>query len=288
MSAPARRRWQPLGWLGASVLLHGASLAALVLVSARPAPQSAGEGGVSLIWEAQPETRGDGDGGDVSAVDATPPSPPPSLPAPPPVAAVPPLPSPPSPPALLPHPAVPTEEAMASILAPPAGPPPPPAWRPAEPAMAEALPTPPPSAPPLPRAAQSAPRPRAPQPAPSPAQTAATASGPGQQAAIGDGTERMTSPACPPAGVVNPSPVYPDRSRRRGDEGRVGMVARINPEGRVVHVEVVLSSGFPELDEAAERAVRRWRCEPATRGGRPVFSSVSLGINFRIEEGRRW
>jgi periplasmic protein TonB len=41
-------------------------------------------------------------------------------------------------------------------------------------------------------------------------------------------------------------------------------------DGSIGPVEIVSSSGYPSLDEAATVIVRRWRFSPATRDGRPI------------------
>jgi protein TonB len=86
----------------------------------------------------------------------------------------------------------------------------------------------------------------------------------------------------------NAAPEYPLASRRRGEEGRVTLLVQVDPQGRVLDLSVLGSSGFQALDREAERTVRRWRFEPATQEGRPVFSTVPVVITFRLEGDRRW
>jgi TonB family protein len=56
----------------------------------------------------------------------------------------------------------------------------------------------------------------------------------------------------------------------------------------VVDLSVLDSSGHAALDREAERTVRGWQFEPATQGGSPVFSTVTVAITFRLEGTRRW
>jgi protein TonB len=49
-------------------------------------------------------------------------------------------------------------------------------------------------------------------------------------------------------------------------------------------VEVAQSSGSRVLDNAALKAVRKWRWEPARRGEEPVASTVRCRIRFELEE----
>ena len=41
-------------------------------------------------------------------------------------------------------------------------------------------------------------------------------------------------------------------------------------DGSIGPIEIVSSSGYPSLDEAATVIVRRWRFSPATQDGRPI------------------
>lgn len=79
-------------------------------------------------------------------------------------------------------------------------------------------------------------------------------------------------------------PVYPLGARRRGEEGTVVLDVRVAADGRAGGVTLILSSGFPELDRAAERAAAQARFNPATRGGRPVESAARLTLVFRLRD----
>jgi TonB family protein len=79
-------------------------------------------------------------------------------------------------------------------------------------------------------------------------------------------------------------PRYPESARRRGIEGTVLLKMRITAQGRVEDVQVVRSAGYPELDESAIEAVRRWRFEPARRNGAPVAEdAVLLPVVFQLQ-----
>ena len=49
---------------------------------------------------------------------------------------------------------------------------------------------------------------------------------------------------------------YPDQARRQGIQGRLRMLVALNPDGKVVNVEILSSSGHPILDDAAIRIVQ--------------------------------
>lgn len=66
------------------------------------------------------------------------------------------------------------------------------------------------------------------------------------------------------------SPLYPDESRRLGEEGKVGVNLYIDATGAVADAQLVNSSGFPLLDEAALKFLSQCKFEPATQNGVPV------------------
>ncbi|MGG5820050.1 energy transducer TonB, partial [Falsiroseomonas sp. HW251] len=188
------------------------------------------------------------------------------------------LPVTPVPPQLPPPPAAPAPPAQLAMLPPP---PPPEERQASAPPPAEAPSTPPAPPRPPPRPAQPA------QPAPRtiwspPSRTAP----PGEGVPMASGAGTAAGALVPPrtaSGVRNPQPDYPLASRRRGEQGRVVLLVHVEPDGRVRDLAVVGSSGYPTLDAEAERAVRRWRFEPATIDGRATFSTTTVGISFRLE-----
>lgn len=86
-----------------------------------------------------------------------------------------------------------------------------------------------------------------------------------------------------PAYRSNPAPAYPTQSRRHRQEGAVLLGVEVSSDGRATRVEVEVSSGHSLLDEAALKAVRRWRFEPARLGDRPVDSRVQVPIRFQLD-----
>jgi protein TonB len=65
-------------------------------------------------------------------------------------------------------------------------------------------------------------------------------------------------------------------------EGRVRLRLLVRADGTVGSVEVLVSSGFPELDRAAQDALRRWRFEPATRDGVPIDAYYLVWVTFEV------
>ncbi|MFP3874672.1 MAG: energy transducer TonB, partial [Thiohalophilus sp.] len=81
----------------------------------------------------------------------------------------------------------------------------------------------------------------------------------------------------------NRPPDYPRASLRRGEEGNVELRVRVGADGNPQAVELASSSGSTRLDRAALQAVKRWRFEPARRGGSAVAAWVVVPITFKLE-----
>lgn len=100
-------------------------------------------------------------------------------------------------------------------------------------------------------------------------------------------TERgpATQPPRPAQGVsLNAPPEYPEEARLQGWHGRVVLAVTVAPDGAVTDLRVQSSSGHALLDEAAMRAVRRWRFEPGRRGGVPVTAAAVVPVRFRLTD----
>ena len=79
------------------------------------------------------------------------------------------------------------------------------------------------------------------------------------------------------------SPKYPKNAIIDGQEGWVIINFIVNKKGEVVSPEISDSSGFVAFENAALRAVKRWKYTPATQNGEPVEQSkinVRLDFNF--------
>jgi protein TonB len=86
------------------------------------------------------------------------------------------------------------------------------------------------------------------------------------------------------ASGTNAKPDYPAEAQRRGWQGRVVLRVEVSPAGSPLSVDVRVSSGHELLDQAALRAVRRWRFVPATQGDTPVTGTVDVPVQFRLED----
>ena len=77
-------------------------------------------------------------------------------------------------------------------------------------------------------------------------------------------------------------PSYPLDARRRGEAGTVTHDIAISEKGAVTGATLVESSGYPELDRAARRAILSARFAPATRDGRAVPHILRLPVEFKL------
>jgi periplasmic protein TonB len=65
---------------------------------------------------------------------------------------------------------------------------------------------------------------------------------------------------------IEEAKTYPDTARRARMEGTVELRFRIGPNGNAETLEVVRSSGHPELDEIAMQTIRRAAPYPIVGG----------------------
>ena len=81
----------------------------------------------------------------------------------------------------------------------------------------------------------------------------------------------------------NPAPVYPAMSRRMHERGEVRLRVLVSKDGMPVEVQVERSCGYSRLDQAALAAVRKWKFQPAQRGGVSVDAWVIVPIEFDMQ-----
>lgn len=81
-------------------------------------------------------------------------------------------------------------------------------------------------------------------------------------------------------------PPYPAIERKLGNQGTVKLRLTISTSGAVAAADVVQSSGFPGLDQAAVSWVmQHWKYKPAVQGGQPVASTTIAAVVFNIRNG---
>ena len=80
-----------------------------------------------------------------------------------------------------------------------------------------------------------------------------------------------------------PLPAYPRLAKLRGWEGVTVLRVEVREDGGVGRVEMARSSGHGALDDAAMKAVRAWRFEPARRGNTAVPCVIEVPIRFKLD-----
>lgn len=79
-------------------------------------------------------------------------------------------------------------------------------------------------------------------------------------------------------------PTYPRISKRRGEEGTVMLTVQVLGNGSVGKADILQSSGFRRLDEAAVKAALQTTFTPAVRLGHPIESTTRLSYTFRLTD----
>lgn len=122
---------------------------------------------------------------------------------------------------------------------------------------------------------EAAPAPARPAPVASPARPAPAAPAPSQTFTEANYRANYKS---------NPKPEYPRLAKSRGWQGKVLLRVQVTADGRSAGVAVQQSSGHKQLDDAAIEAVRNWTFIPAKRGDTPVASTVTVPIQFKLND----
>lgn len=92
----------------------------------------------------------------------------------------------------------------------------------------------------------------------------------------------LTPPSANAGYLHNPAPEYPPLALRRGWEGTVLLRVHVLASGSASEIQVQKTSGRDALDDAAVRAVKRWRFVPAKRGEAAQDGWVSVPIDFKL------
>jgi protein TonB len=108
--------------------------------------------------------------------------------------------------------------------------------------------------------------------------------GQGTGAGGGGGFSRSDSRLTQARYRETPKPLYPERARKEGQQGRVLLRVLVDQEGRSKSVQVSGSSGSATLDRAAAEAIKLWRFSPARYGDKPVESWVRIPVDFRLTD----
>lgn len=82
------------------------------------------------------------------------------------------------------------------------------------------------------------------------------------------------------AAIHTPPPEYPEKLACAGIGGTVVFRVTIAANGKPAKVEQIGSSGQPELDESAAKAVRDWEFKAGTRNGKPWVQGIQVPVTF--------
>jgi protein TonB len=78
----------------------------------------------------------------------------------------------------------------------------------------------------------------------------------------------------------NRPPDYPNDAAARGEHGTVVLMIHVSENGIPRAIEVIRSSGYRSLDDAAIRGIKKWHFRPALRDGRPEAFDMPFSIIF--------
>jgi protein TonB len=84
--------------------------------------------------------------------------------------------------------------------------------------------------------------------------------------------------------LVEPPHTYPRVSRELGETGVVKLRLLIDEQGRLKHIQVTQSSGYPRLDQQAVTSMRQARFQPLIDNGVPREVTTTASIVFSLEE----
>lgn len=112
----------------------------------------------------------------------------------------------------------------------------------------------------------------------------------------------MSVPAPPPAPPAPPPPPadiapsenisyrkmrpprYPPQAARQHQTGKVILKVLVGVDGSPVEVTVEKTSGSRLLDQAAIDAVKTWKFNPGSKGGKPAQGYALVPIDFTLTE----
>lgn len=80
----------------------------------------------------------------------------------------------------------------------------------------------------------------------------------------------------------NQKPIYPNMSKRLGEQGTVVLRVMVKADGNAGKVEVKSSSSYPRLDQAAIDAVKTWRFNPPKVDGKAIDGWYVIPFPFKL------
>ncbi len=80
------------------------------------------------------------------------------------------------------------------------------------------------------------------------------------------------------------TPIYPDSARLAGLEGEVVLQIVVDEQGYVTEAVVIQATPPGLFDDAAARAIRQWRFEPARASGEPIKVRMGQRMSFSLKD----
>ncbi len=83
----------------------------------------------------------------------------------------------------------------------------------------------------------------------------------------------------------NPKPIsYPRWAMANGWQGKMVIAIEIREDGSVGLYQLMHSTGYKVLDEAAIEALQSWKFHPAIKEGKPTKICIQIPIRFQLQE----
>jgi protein TonB len=82
----------------------------------------------------------------------------------------------------------------------------------------------------------------------------------------------------------NPESMYPSAAKSADQEGRPVVSYCVDQNSKLTSAELVDTSGFPLLDEAAVRVVKGGKFKAATADRKPMASCKRVAIKFELKK----
>lgn len=108
-----------------------------------------------------------------------------------------------------------------------------------------------------------------------------------------EGTAGATEPVRPPLAIRHEArlltpvselkPPYPASKLASEEEGVLTLRLSVDERGRVIAVDPIGPADRAFLDSARRYLIGHWRYQPATEGDRPVASTVTITLQFRLD-----
>ena len=79
-----------------------------------------------------------------------------------------------------------------------------------------------------------------------------------------------------------PTLIYPRLAKRRGYQGQVQLSIELGPDGAILAIKLIKSSGYSVLDKAAINNAKQWQFHPINQQGSATTVRFAVPINFTL------